>query len=72
MEIDPYNDAGGDPTDFINSHYYDGSILPPIRECDEDNYVPNKIPLGGPFFFYFGLRSGKTAWNKFVKNFGPL
>jgi hypothetical protein len=72
METDPYNDAGGPPTDNINSHYFDGSILPPIRDCGDDNYNETVIPIGGPFFFYFGLRTGKTAWNKFVKNFGPL
>jgi hypothetical protein len=72
MENDPYGDAGGDPTDNINSHYYDGSILPPLRDCDDDNYSATEIPIGGPFFFYFGLRTGKSSWNKFVKNFGPL
>jgi hypothetical protein len=72
METDPYGDAGGDPTDDINSHYYDGSILPPFRECEQDNYIPNEVPLGGPFHFYFGLRTGKSSWNKFIKNFGPL
>jgi hypothetical protein len=72
MESDPYNGAGGDPTDNINSHYYDGSLLPPIRECADDNYAATNIPIGGPFFFYFGLRTGKSSWNKFIKNFGPL
>lgn len=72
METDPYNGAGGDPTDNINSHYYDGSILPPFRDCADDNYADTVVPIGGPFFFYFGLRTGKSAWNKFVKNFGPL
>tara|TARA_R110001592_G_scaffold64818_5_gene199214 strand:+ start:20630 stop:24514 length:3885 start_codon:yes stop_codon:yes gene_type:complete len=72
MEPDPYGDAGGPPTEVINSHYYDGSILPPFRECSDDNYSPNEVPLGGPFFFYFGLRTGKSSWNKFIKNFGPL
>jgi hypothetical protein len=64
--------AGGDPTENINGHYYDGSILPPIRDCDDDNYAATKIPIGGPFFFYFGLRTGKTSWNKFIQTFGPL
>lgn len=72
MVADPYNGAGGEPTDNINSHYYDGSILPPIRDCADNNYSSQEIPLGGPFFFYFGLRTGKSSWNKFVKNFGPL
>ena len=72
MESDPYGGASADPTDEISSYYYDGSMLPPIRECNDDNYLDTKIPIGGPFFFYFGLRTGKTAWNKFIQNFGPL
>lgn len=72
METDPYNGAGGDPTDNINSHYFNGSVLPPIRDCGDDNYSSTTVPIGGPFFFYFGLRTGKTSWNKFIKNFGPL
>lgn len=72
METDPYGGAGGEPTDNINSHYYDGSILPPFRDCSDDNYSDTVVPIGGPFFFYFGLRTGKTSWNKFIKNFGPL
>ncbi len=72
METDPYGGAGGNPEDNINSHYFDGSILPPIRDCGDDNYAESIIPIGGPFFFYFGLRTGKTAWNKFVEKFGPL
>lgn len=74
MEPTPSNlvNAGGDPTDNISEHYYDGSILPPIRDCGDDNYSDTEIPIGGPFFFYFGLRTGKTAWNKFVQKFGPL
>lgn len=50
-------------------------VLPPLRDCALDNYAPNEngdyhIPLGGPFFFYFGLRSGKSSFDKFIKNFG--
>ena len=59
-------------TENINTNYFDGTMLPPIRDCDHNNYASQQIPLGGPFFFYFGLRTGKTSWNKFVKNFGPL
>jgi hypothetical protein len=69
---DPFGGASADPTVEISSYYYDGSLLPPIRECDNDNYADTKIPIGGPFFFYFGLRTGKTAWNKFIQKFGPL
>ena len=81
MESDPYGGAGGNPEDNINSHYFDGSMLPPIRDClsstpsnlpSDNNYAENIIPIGGPFFFYFGLRTGKTAWNTFINKFGPL
>ena len=69
---DPFGGASADPTDEISSYFYDGSMLPPIRECSDDNYADTTIPIGGPFFFYFGLRTGKTAWNKFIQKFGPL
>jgi len=35
------------------------------------NYSGNKQVLSTPFFFYFGLRPGKTALDLFVKYFGP-
>jgi len=50
---------------------YEAYTLPPIRDCGSENYNVSKIPLGGPFFFYFGLRTGKTSWNKFIDKFGP-
>jgi len=69
------------PGDDDTQYYYDNDTttelayeaytLPPIRDCESENYNNNKIPLGGPFFFYFGLRTGKTSWNKFIDKFGP-
>ena len=35
------------------------------------NYTGNKQILSTPFLFYFGLRPGKTAVDKFIKLFGP-
>lgn len=35
------------------------------------NYNGNKQILSTPFLFYFGLRPGKTAIDKFIKLFGP-
>ena len=29
--------------------------------------VVNKVLVGAPFHFYFGLNNGKTAINKFIK-----
>lgn len=70
-----------DGTDETGMYYYDNDTtsevsyeaytLPPIRDCYDENYNQTQIPLGGPFFFYFGLRTGKTSWNKFIDNFGP-
>lgn len=70
-----------DGTDEDGQYYYDNDTtselsyesytLPPIRDCISENYNDNQIPLGGPFFFYFGLRTGKTSWNKFIDKYGP-
>ena len=35
------------------------------------NYNGNKQILSTPFLFYFGLRPGKTAVDKFIERFGP-
>ena len=75
LKVDP------DSSDEDGQYYYDNDstselayeayTLPPIRDCDDENYNQEKIPLGGPFFFYFGLRTGKTSWNKFIDKYGP-
>jgi hypothetical protein len=36
-----------------------------------NNYSGNTQILSTPFLFYFGLRPGKTAIDKFIKQFGP-
>jgi hypothetical protein len=36
------------------------------------NYVGNKQILSTPYLYYFGLKPGKTAVDKFIKRFGPL
>jgi hypothetical protein len=35
------------------------------------NYNGNLQILSTPFLFYFGLRPGKTAMDKFIERFGP-
>jgi hypothetical protein len=42
-----------------------------ITKPTENNYSGNKQILSTPFLFYFGLRPGKTAVDKFIKLFGP-
>jgi hypothetical protein len=36
------------------------------------NYNGNKQILSTPYLYYFGLKPGKTAVDKFIKRFGPL
>jgi hypothetical protein len=42
-----------------------------ILKPTQSNYTGNKQILSTPFLFYFGLRPGKTAVDKFIKLFGP-
>ena len=43
-------------------------ILPPTSR----NYSGTKQILSTPYLYYFGLKPGKTAVDKFIKRFGPL
>ena len=29
--------------------------------------IPRVISVGGPFHFYFGLKKGKSAWDRFAR-----
>jgi hypothetical protein len=42
-----------------------------IIKPTENNYNGEKQILSTPFLFYFGLRPGKTAVDKFIERFGP-
>jgi hypothetical protein len=37
-----------------------------------NNYIGQRQILSTPYLYYFGLRPGKTAVDKFIKRFGPL
>jgi hypothetical protein len=37
-----------------------------------NNYSTSKQILSTPYLYYFGLKPGKTAVDKFIKRFGPL
>jgi hypothetical protein len=37
-----------------------------------NNYNGTKQILSTPYLYYFGLKPGKTAVDKFIKRFGPL
>jgi len=43
-------------------------ILPPTSR----NYSGTRQILSTPYLYYFGLKPGKTAVDKFIKRFGPL
>ena len=59
-------DTGGwNEIDWDNTIDY---ILPPTSS----NYNGNKQILSTPYLYYFGLKPGKTAVDKFIKRFGPL
>jgi hypothetical protein len=54
------------------------SPIPYVKDNNETfiyqtalNYSGNKQVLSTPFQFYFGLRPGSTAYDKFIKYYGP-
>ena len=60
------NDSGSwDIKDWNSTIDY---IIPPTSS----NYTGNRQILSTPYLYYFGLKPGKTAVDKFVKRFGPL
>jgi hypothetical protein len=34
---------------------------------DPNNPQPKMVTVGAPYHFYFGLKKGKTAWDRFSK-----
>jgi hypothetical protein len=54
-----------DVKDWTNTIDY---ILSPTTS----NYSENQQILSTPYLYYFGLKPGKTAIDKFIKRFGPL
>jgi hypothetical protein len=55
-------------TGFPNIYYgfitnFDASGSPIISSP----VVPNPVLVGAPNYFYFGLKNGKTALNRFIK-----
>jgi hypothetical protein len=62
----PTNTAGNwDVKDWTNTIDY---ILSPTTS----NYAENQQILSTPYLYYFGLKPGRTAVDKFIKRFGPL
>jgi hypothetical protein len=47
-----------------SSSAFEYNPLPGSREQNTDKQ--NAITVGAPFYFYFGLKKGKSAWDRFV------
>jgi hypothetical protein len=48
---------------------YETQWIPPTP----DNQEPNRVfTVGAPFYFYFGLKKGKTAWDRFARKWLDL
>ena len=50
---------------------WDSTLITYIIKPTEYNYNGNQQILSTPFLFYFGLRPGNTAVDKFIERFGP-
>jgi hypothetical protein len=54
---------------------YDNNVLsttydeynPNRNSWDHNNPDNNAVTVGSPFYFYFGLKKGKTAWDRFAR-----
>jgi len=60
FNIDPYFQSSTTKLGMITNFDVSGQPLPTPQ-------VTNKVIVGAPFHFYFGLNNGKTAIDKFVK-----
>jgi hypothetical protein len=70
------NPNNGDFKGYIFSINRNPQLPPLITPEFETAYKPQAQPnvpearifqVGAPFFFYFGLKKGKTAWDRFIK-----
>jgi hypothetical protein len=50
------------------SPYFTTPMLNPLSYSqDPNNPQPKMVTVGAPYHFYFGLKKGKTAWDRFSK-----
>lgn len=56
-------------TDYFKGYIYSvdstGNLIPSAGTWDTNNPKPRMINVGAPFHFYFGLRKGRSAFDKF-------
>lgn len=51
---------------YIYSVYPDGTLNPEFNSIDPNSYNDRLFNTGAPFYFYFGLKKGKSAFDRFT------
>lgn len=51
---------------YIYSVYPDGTLNPNFNSIDSNSYDDRLFNTGAPFYFYFGLKKGKSAFDRFT------
>jgi hypothetical protein len=51
---------------YIYSVYPDGTLNPDFSSIDPNSYNNRLFNTGAPFYFYFGLKKGKSAFDRFT------
>jgi hypothetical protein len=62
-------------TQFFKSHIYSVSAVTStnyvlsasLNSWDTNDIIPNDITVGAPYHFYFGLKTGKSSFDRFTK-----
>jgi hypothetical protein len=51
---------------YIYSVYPDGTLNPEFNSIESNSYDNRLFNTGAPFYFYFGLKKGKSAFDRFT------
>jgi hypothetical protein len=54
---------------YIYSVNSDGTLSAEVGTIAQNSLKGRVITVGAPFHFYFGLRSGKSAFDRFAKKY---
>jgi hypothetical protein len=66
-----YNQIGTPPFNSTSPYLYEYETqwIPPNPPNEDNNRI---FTVGAPFYFYFGLKKGKTAWDRFARKWLDL
>lgn len=65
----PLFDGSNNITGFTYDPFIDNSFaIPSFNQIDVEQDLKRGFIVGAPYHFYFGIRKGKTAFDKFVAN----